>query len=296
MARMDTRDTRRDVKERYPDHGMTFIRSMLPPEEITTFSFVRRIAFQLWKRDAPGVVAVHSKALEGGFARKRPASGADLELAVEVTPGNWVDLLLQAKRLYEPHPGKNGAYEGWKMDQIKKLRRWAARNGDRTPGMLLYNAEIPPFVATRHDVALGGCDMSPIRCHGYRRPVWDPPDRRSPTGITLLVLPRLPSRLPRVLSVDSLPADLANQYASPLECIFCPGRLATATSTREEITKRPAVAIEPKSQAPEWAAMLLAAVEGQADSEGARPTSRVGLSPDDNRWNAQCSVVLPYVE
>src|SRR5262249_25847945 len=153
------------------------------------------------------------------------ASGADLEIAIEVTPGTWIDLLLQAKRIFEHTAGSGGVYDGWKADQINKLRYWAAHNGDRTPGMLLYNAEIPPFGPPRHYVKLGGCDMNLLRCHGWRWPQWAPPDDRSPLGITLIILPKHGTPLVPALSGDALPANVANQYASPLECIFCPGRL-----------------------------------------------------------------------
>jgi hypothetical protein len=295
MARMDTRDTRSDLRERYPSRGMTFTRPMLPPEEATTFNLVRRLATQQRLHGGVGVVSLHSKALEGGLAGRRPPSGADIELAVEVTPGNWIDLLLQAKRIYEPHRGSNGSYKGWKDGQVRALRRWAARNGDRTPGVLLYNAQVPPFVAPGHYVALRGCGMSPIQCHGWRWPKWNPPDRRSPTAVTLLILPAYGSRMPRSLSRDSISANIVNRYASPLECIFCPGRLTETNETCGGKTGYPICAIKPKNQIPQWAATLLATVEDQAEGEEAQLISGVRPSPDDDRWNAQYSIVLPYI-
>lgn len=287
MARLDTCDTRDNLRERYPVGSKTFTRSMLPPEEITTFNLMRRIAF--WQSRGGGTFAatVHSKALEGGLEGKRPPSGADLELAVEVAPGTWVDLLLQAKRIFE-----NGSYDGWKVAQIGSLRDWAARNGDRTPGMLLYNAEIAPFGPPGHDVDLGGCGMSPIRCYGRHWPSWSPPDSRSPLGITLVVLPKKGSRaqLPRPLSGDALPAERVNKYASPFECIFCPARLRKPTVSRKSArVSRVVSAIEPKTEIPEWANTLLAALEQQSD------TAEPGLSLDDERWDARYSLVLPYV-
>jgi hypothetical protein len=303
LARTDTRDAQMDLSERYTSGGKTSIRSMMPPEEVTTFNFVRRLAIKYKQRGGKGIVALHSRALEGGLSGKRPPGGADIELAVEITPGTWVDLLLQAKRIYEPRVGRNGAYEGWNEDQIKALRRWAANNGNRTPGMLLYNAEVvPPFVRPGRYVALGGCCMSPIQCHRYSRPIrGGPPDRRSPLGITLVILPRYRAKLPASLAGDSLSADVVNQYASPLECIFCPARLTGASKSSGRKTGRPISVIRPKSPIPQWAAELLATINEHDDEYGgivAVPeASSLGRHyRDDNDWGAQCSMVFPYIE
>jgi hypothetical protein len=297
MARMDTRDTRSDLGDRYPSGGATFIRSMLPPEEATTFAFVRRLATQYRKRGGAGVVSLHSRALEGGRAGKWPPSGADIEMAVEVAPGTWIDLLLQAKRIFEPRTGQDSVYADWTVTQIRNLCHWAKHNGDRTPGMLLYNAEFSPFVPPSYDVTLDGCGRSPVRCHGWRWPTWEPPDRRSPTAITLIALPSDPSEWPAPLSVEPMPAYLANQYASPLECIFCPGRLANASQTCGGRTGPPVSMIKPKNQIPGWAATLLAAV----DQRAAAGADAAVLSSSDQRfsdddWDARYSIVLPHIE
>jgi hypothetical protein len=300
LARTDTRDTQMDLLERYPSGGRTSIRSMLPPEEVTTFNFARRLAVKHKQRGGKGVVALHSKALEGRWSDKRPRSGADIELAVEITPENWVDLLLQAKRIYEPRVGRNGAYEGWKENQIKMLRRWAADNGNRTPGMLLYNSEfVPPFVRPGRNVALGGCCMSPIQCHRYTWPIRSgPPDRRSPVGITLVILPRYHGKLSPSLAGDSLSADAVNRYASPLECIFCPARLARVSKSFPEKTGSPISVIRPKNRIPQWAATLLAAVSEYSDTDRAlaEAPSAGRYYRDEDHWDAQYSVVLPYIE
>jgi hypothetical protein len=302
LARTDTRDTLMDLPERYPSGGRTSIRTMLPPEEVTTFNFARRLAVKHKQRGGKGVVALHSKALEGGLSSKRPPSSADIELAIEITPGNWIDLLLQAKRIYEAHGGRNGAYEGWKEGQIKALRRWAANNGDRTPGMLLYNAEvIPPFVRPGGYVALGGCCMSRIQCHRYSRPIRRrPPDHRSPLGITLVILPRYRTKLPPSLAGDSLPADVVNKCASPLECIFCPARLTGASKSFEGRASRPISVIRPKTRIPQWAATMLAAASQYDDEYGdIDPLSKAsspGARYRDDQWDAQYSMVLPYID
>jgi hypothetical protein len=291
MARMDTRDTRDLLLERYPSGGRTFTRTVIPPEETTTFNLVRRLAY--WQARRGGLVAatLHSRALEGGLDDRRLASGADLEMAVEVTPGTWIDLLLQAKRIFEHQPGPSGVYDGWKADQINDLRYWAAHNGDRTPGMLLYNAEISPFGAPGHDVNLGACEQNLIRCHGWRWPQWMPPDRRSPLGVTLVILPKYGTPLPPSLSRDALAANVVNQYASPLECIFCPGRLTGSAVTLHRNDRRVISAIEPKDAIPQWANTLLAAVtQDLANDVGAQSSS------DDEPWDARYSLVLPYTE
>jgi hypothetical protein len=105
MARMDTRDTLITLRERYPSGRTTFTRSLLPPEETTIFNLVRKLAYWPVRRRGPVAATLRSKALEGGLAGRRPPSGADLELAVKVAPLTWIDLLLQAKRIFEHRTG-----------------------------------------------------------------------------------------------------------------------------------------------------------------------------------------------
>jgi hypothetical protein len=292
MTRLDTRDTRSALRERYPARGTMFTRPMLPPEEATTFNLIRRLAYWQMRRGGAVAAILHSRALEGGLAGRRPPSGADIELAVEVAPGSWVDLLLQAKRIFEGPAGRDGVYEGWRVKQIRHLRRWAASNGGRTPGMLLYNAAVPPFGAPPNDVILGACGMSPLRCHGWQWPRWMPPDRRSPLGITLVALPEHGVRLPLLLSGDALPANVVNQYASPLECIFCPGRLAGSTVSCQGSGESLAVLpIFPRNTIPEWADTLLTS----ALEERNLYYSDSRQSPYDNSSDTRYSLVLPHI-
>lgn len=137
MARMDTRDSQAHVLTR-GIHGVT---RTVPPEEVTTFNLVRRLAYQRHRKGGVSI-ALHSRPLEGGnIILGRPPSGADLELAVEVHPGKWLDISLQAKK-FNPASGK---YDGWNPAQNGHLMSWAASKGRRSTGVLLYNTSDAPF-------------------------------------------------------------------------------------------------------------------------------------------------------
>jgi hypothetical protein len=51
-------------------------------------------------------------------------------MAVEVTPGTWIDCSFRAKRIFEHRPGSSGVYDGWKADQINDLRNWTCVQSD----------------------------------------------------------------------------------------------------------------------------------------------------------------------
>jgi hypothetical protein len=280
IARMDTRDSFSLIWERFPDHGQTGTRQgIIPPEETTTFNLVRRLAYWQDRRGGPYAATLHSKALEGG-TKRTPASGADLEMAVEVAPNVWVDLLLQAKRMYESGSGE-GAYVEWKYGQLQKLRRWAAAN-DRTPGILLYNAAIPPFGNPQTKVSLGACCRARVRCYGRMWPEWTSPNDKSPLAITLVILPDRGEALPPDLRNDSLLTGIANKYASPLECIFCPGRVAgLAKMAGEELSKRASL-IPSQGYIPRWAAEFLG-------------ETRQSISDDPAGRSSNYSLVLPFI-
>jgi hypothetical protein len=126
MSRVDTRDTQAYVQIR----GVPGISRAVPPEVATTFNLVRRLAGR--RHITSGLtIALHSGPLEGGDKRTgRAASGADLELAVEVAFNVWIDLTLQAKRF---NPG-TGKYDEWKPSQNKALIDWVRLNGRRGGG------------------------------------------------------------------------------------------------------------------------------------------------------------------
>lgn len=138
QAVLETMLTRRHVVER---HSNLSVKPATEHEETTT-------------RQNVGVLAVqHTRTLEGGLARNGRQvvvpGGADLEVAIEVRPGRWLDLLLQAKAL-KP----SGTYPGWSPQQNQKLIAWATGH-HRVPGMMLYNDLTPPFVAQAPPAAIG---------------------------------------------------------------------------------------------------------------------------------------------
>lgn len=243
MSRMDTRDSLATVIER----GVHAYRRTAPPEEVTTFNLVRRLAF--WHaRMGFDYVALHSRPLEGGNRRTgRQPSGADLEMSIEVSPGRWIDLALQAKRL---HPA-SGTYEGWNTTQINHLRRWANAHGGRTPGMLLYNAALAPFGPPgTFGIPMGACCSGPVRCHGWRWPRWMPPDDRTPAAVTLVILD--PEGVaPAAGSPSTLNNPTPGQvmpWMQPLECLFCPSAANSTHPSKIAASTRP----------PDWAQSLLA--------------------------------------
>jgi hypothetical protein len=186
----------------------------VPPEEVTTFNLVRRVAGR--RRAAGGLsIALHSRPLEGGHAPAgRLPSGADLELAVEVAPGAWADFALQAKK-FNPATGK---YEGWNPTQNAHLVRWAQINGHRAAGMLLYNSTDPPFAPPGQASRVFNLCCSETWCHGWKWPRWERPDGRSPLAISLI----LNIADPRVSPLaNPTPKDIAD-LALPWECLFCP--------------------------------------------------------------------------
>ena len=110
MSRLDIRDAQNDVWTRGV-HGRS---RAVPPEEVTTFNLVRRLA-GLRRASGGQSIALHSRPLEGGNRPVgRAPSGADMELAVEVAPGAWADFALQAKR-FNPDSGR---YDEWDLCRI----------------------------------------------------------------------------------------------------------------------------------------------------------------------------------
>jgi hypothetical protein len=226
MSRLDIRDAQNDVWT-LGVHGRS---RTVPPEEVTTFNLVRRLAGL--RRAAGGLsIALHSRPLEGGNTQVgRVPSGADLELAVEIAPGIWADFALQAKK-YNPASGK---YDGWDPVQNTALVNWARVNNRRAAGMLLYNTANNPFTPPGHSSSLFKLCCSYTRCHGWKWPRWNLPDGRSPLAISLIVNISAPGVLPLK---EPAPKDVAI-YALPWECLFCPTgqglALANAVGERPE--------------------------------------------------------------
>ncbi|MCS5506767.1 hypothetical protein [Curtobacterium flaccumfaciens] len=140
MARRGSQQTRAHVLQRDTKNRLV---PAAQPEETTTNNLVRHLGF--YGRNLGVRALLHTRSLEGGWTSKgtvkRKPSGADLELAIEVSPGTWFDLLLQAKA-YKP---RQATYDHWSPTQNNHLINWAKRD-NRVPGMLLYNDLMQPFV------------------------------------------------------------------------------------------------------------------------------------------------------
>lgn len=261
LSRMDTRDAIAQVRTR-PVRGPLL--HTQPPEEVTTFNLVRRLT--RWRRKEGGVgVALHSRSLEGGHAPSgRLPSGVDLELAVEVAPGRWLDLALQAKRFF-PLTELTGRYNGWSTSQNLDLINWSKGNGARNPGMLLYNTEHSPFAGPQDtSIVFAGCCETPNTCHGWQWPRWTLPDHRTPMAVSLTV----DQRAMRFLTAPT-PEEIAPNCI-PLECIFCPNA-PTQSKTL--------------SRAPAWAEVLVEESGDSADEVDDTPSEE--LLDDDGRVDSQ---------
>lgn len=237
MARMDSRDALNYVRERArssTSSGSTTLQPALPPEEVQTFNLVRRLASSHARRGGRFAAALHTKGLEGGNRRLGiPPSGADLELALQLPSGDWLDLILQAKRQFS-----NGQYMQWESWQVTALRAWARSRG-RSPGILLYNAPISPFGPPQTWVTMGACCRTHLRCSGRRWPTWLPPDNRSPLAITICMLE---DEDIACLLRDRPDVNYVNRHAMLFECLLCPSRPPSVLSSRHT---------------PQWAAALL---------------------------------------
>lgn len=186
MARQATQQTREHVLQR--DAKGTLVPAT-QPEETTTSNLVRHLGFY---GSELGVRAVlHTRALEGGLTSegtvKRIPSGADLELAIEVAPRKWLDLLLQAKS-FKP---ATGTYEHWSEIQNAKLVDWA-RAHNRTPGMLLYNDLVPPFIARPEPKVDFACNVfsacksvDRVQLGWWDAKTWCHGPERTPAGLSM---------------------------------------------------------------------------------------------------------------
>lgn len=274
LSAFDTRDAQAHVFTRNVHHRLA---SGVPPEEVTTFNLVRRLTHR-WAAAGGRSVSLHSRWLEGrSSAGGGPPSGIDLELAVQVGPSTWYDLVLQAKRFNTP----TGNYRGWNPTQNRRMARWAASHGQRTPAMLLYNTMTQPFPGNGQDTDLfGACCTQPKRRHGWSWPgpkasPFTLPDDRSPLAISIVSDPAMLSGL-----TDPTPKQVA-AGAYPWECLFCP-----------VVHVGSAALMPPKDDVPIWAGELLEeAAQIAPDGDDPRPPS----DADDNTADddhPELSVVL----
>ena len=265
------------------------------PEEVTTFNFARQLASihgkptrrhfkRIFGHVGDARIAVHNKALEGGGAG-RVASGADLEMAIEVRSGSWVSLLMQAKRLY---PG--GTYREWKPSQITKLKRWALAKGNTAPAMLLYNPSIAPFNQRVNPIDMGGCCHRKVLRSTAILPGYTPPHPKAISPLTF-TLACLRPRTQKNLTGKSPAAISVNKTALPLECIFCP---AATDAGRES-------SIPTYESPPQWAQEALmsdAPIDLPLGSGESGPTGEDELgetpSAEDGSPPSAFSIVIPY--
>lgn len=187
QALLETMLTRQHVLER---HSNLSVQPATEHEETTTSNLLRHIGY--YGQNVGAMAVQHTRTLEGGLTLNGRQvivpSGADLEVAIEVSPGRWLDMLLQAKAL-KP----SGTYPSWSPQQNQRLIAWATGHS-RVPGMILYNDLTPPFVATALPTAIGdyvcaafgACpSVNRTQLGKWRSSSWCVGPARTPAGIGL---------------------------------------------------------------------------------------------------------------
>lgn len=277
FAAVETAMTAGHVWERAPGLLPNRLRRATMPEESTTSNLVRRLAYM--GRDLGVVAVLHSRPLEGGVKRNgkviHSPSGADVELALEVAPGRWVDLLLQAKNLKQKRKGAE--YTSWQRTQNGHLRTWATAHG-RTPGMLLYNELVSPFVAATPPAnfsdyrcrAFGACrGANQIQLHDFATTAsrWDV-FQGTPGGVSLCVAPSF-------LDTNAPSAVAISRSHFPLEHLAhlsgCAHAVSAGLDSPDPTGSVPAVAELDapivRDGVPDWAVDLFEANRRDADDE-----------------------------
>lgn len=282
------------------------------PEEATTINLVRRLSTMGTKLGIPVKAVLHTRAVEGGLRDSttgryvRLPSGADLQLAVR-TPAGWVNLLLQAKRLFPP-ASANGTdfYKSWDAIQNAHLVNWAAAHS-QTPGMLLYNDLCAPFVTKAPPIpaiagdwggrAFGACtganrvQLHPFSTVAAKWSVFD----GTPAGIGICIDPYL-------LATTGPSAAAIAAHHFPLEHLAHPrvpgpssggpgtggaGASSGSVSTSSNPPPIDGYDIPTQPHRPRWAARLLdAASESERDS----------ISDEDDDFQVPVSVVIDVDE
>lgn len=153
-------------------------------EEATTLNFIRRIATtnRVISNFNAGAI-LHSRQLESFHSK------ADLELVIKFSQNVWLNLVLQAKSLQQR--GGKWRYEFWDASKNDELINWCdtqsrERGHKVTPGMLLYNEDVPELGRTSHKTPFGACDLTkayePPTSYGPECCLWGLP--RFPPGLT----------------------------------------------------------------------------------------------------------------
>lgn len=225
--------------------------------------------------------------------------GADLQLALRLSNGRWVSLLLLAHRLYP-----DGQYRAWSASRLLRLCTWAARRG-HVPGLLLYNGPYGAFAADEEPCVLefGRCTSRRVTqspcgmrtCELCRpspacRSSVGHPGGESPLGITLLPLNALdplgqlgfPATQTGCQDVD---ATAAAAVSMPWECLDCTdGRRVTPVAN----ASRAFPYVVTSELIPPWAALVERAV---ADTPGDGGT-RLGVLANEDGGQPRFSVVV----
>lgn len=147
-----------------------------------------------------------------GFEESR--TGSDFALALEVEPGRWLNLVVQAKKL-----SRSGMYTEFRKAEARQqadhLLAEAALVG-ALPAYVFFNgSELAPLGAI---LGMGGCRRNPL----VRQPSGPPwvSNRQTPAGCTIVHAERVEEMLaqrPR----PTHPQDFS-RTASPWECLLCP--------------------------------------------------------------------------
>lgn len=287
QAVLDTMQTRQFVMER---HSSLAVAPAIEHEETTTSNLLRRIGYYGQKVGA--YAAQHTRTLEGGLSKNGRQiivpSGADLELAIEVSPGQWLDLLLQAKA-FKP----TGTYSSWSPQQNQKLITWANRHG-RTPGMLLYNDHLPPFVTNAPPMtgadyactAFGGCgSVSRAQLGKWAETKYCFGPDATPAGVSLC--------LDQALMGNTSPApNSIRPYHFQLEHLLHVGEHGDAIDAQGKTLRGLARPARPK-----WATELIESrMAESADAIDVDQEARDDDQRDSEEVAAKASVVIPFDE
>ncbi|MDK8664902.1 MULTISPECIES: hypothetical protein [Corynebacterium] len=232
------------------------LKSARMAEEATTLNFIRRLVTA--NRFVNGFNAgaiLHSRQLESFHSK------ADLELVIKFSPNSWLNLVLQAKSLQ----WRSGTwrYEYWNATKNAELIYWCktqsrVRGRKLTPGMLLYNEDVPVFRNTVHRNPFGACDLTkrytaPVTCWssccllGY--PHLAP--EVTPAGISLCLDENMMTTLAK-----PTPIDLVSSHF-PLEHLAHFVQSSAGSGTARKVRLNPRIEKLLSADAPVWARKIL---------------------------------------
>jgi uncharacterized protein DUF6615 len=207
------------------------------------------------RRHATGQVAT-----DKAIGLEESKSGADFAWAIRVRTGNWLTLLVQAKKL---NPA-TGTFKELKDDQLGRLQARATRAGSLA--VYLFYSDSALGEAGDH-LAFGRCSrpISVIREHFG--PPWT--TRLTPAGCTLVLAADVKRLLGRG-APKATPVEIA-KVGMPWECLLCPYRpspdpLGAFSFRQEREVPEGELSADPPwvtEKPPAWAALV---------AEGSSPT------------------------